>query len=434
MLAVPVAHAQLGGLPLPQLPPVELPGVVTDTVSGVSNGIAAGALATARQLRVTELLRNNRRLLERDPQGNPMLRSQIVALAPSSQAMAQLSALGFAVAREQALEGLDTHLVVLRVPEGWSTKRALARSRKLDPDGIYDYDHIFLNSGQGSPAAVPTALAAQSVSPDKVAMQATGPRIGLIDGGVDTAHPVFRDTRIHLYGCAGKAVPNDHGTSVASLLVGAAPAFAGAAPGGELFAADVYCDLPTGGAVETVIEALAWLARSNVPVVNISLVGPPNKMLERIVMMMVARGHLIVAAVGNDGPAAAPLYPASYSGVTGVTGVDARRKVLPEAGRGSQVLFAAPGADMVAAERANSFAAVRGTSFAAPIVAGLLARSMDKPGVPAAAAALNALRAQAVDLGSPGLDPLSGYGLVGEKLRILPTAELLAKPGVRKSR
>ncbi|WP_373289620.1 hypothetical protein [Sphingopyxis bauzanensis] len=33
---------------------------------------------------------------------------------------------------------------------------------------------------------------------------------------------------------------------------------------------------------------------------------------------------LIVAAVGNDGPAAPPAYPACYRGVLAVTGVDAR--------------------------------------------------------------------------------------------------------------
>jgi hypothetical protein len=36
----------------------------------------------------------------------------------------------------------------------------------------------------------------------------------------------------------------------------------------------------------------------------VSLVGPRNKLMERVVKTLVSRGHLIVAAVGNDGPAA----------------------------------------------------------------------------------------------------------------------------------
>src|SRR5207245_7526152 len=90
-------------------------------------------------------------------------------------------------------------------------------------------------------------------------------------------------------------------------------------------------------------EAFGWLAREHVPVINVSLVGPPNAMLAAIVRDVLSRGYLVVAAVGNDGPAAPPLYPAAWPGVIGVTAVDARQRVLVEAGRGPQVKFAAPG-------------------------------------------------------------------------------------------
>ena len=80
--------------------------------------------------------------------------------------------------------------------------------------------------------------------------------------------------------------------------------------------------MPSGGSIDAILGALGWMAREHVPVVNISLVGPPNTLLENVTRAMVARGHLLVAAVGNDGPAAKPLYPAAYPGVIGVTGVD----------------------------------------------------------------------------------------------------------------
>ena len=67
---------------------------------------------------------------------------------------------------------------------------------------------------------------------------------------------------------------------------------------------------PTGGAVDAVAAAFGWMARERVAVINVSLVGPRNALLERVVKTLVSRGHLIVAAVGNDGPAAPPLYPA----------------------------------------------------------------------------------------------------------------------------
>src|SRR3546814_15328799 len=80
-----------------------------------------------------------------------------------------------------------------------------------------------------------------------------------------------------------------------------------------------------------------------VPVINVSLVGPPNLLVRTAVTAVQRRGLIVVAAVGNDGPAAAPLYPAAYPGVVAVTGVDSNNRVLSEAGRGPHVDFAAPG-------------------------------------------------------------------------------------------
>jgi subtilisin family serine protease len=150
-------------------------------------------------------------------------------------------------------------------------------------------------------------------------------------------------------------------------------------------------------------------------VVNVSLVGPPNAVLERAVLGMVERGHLVVAAVGNDGPAAAPLYPASYRGVVGVSAVNARKRVLPESGRGPQVDFAAPGADMVAAAPGGRWASVRGTSYAAPLVARLAAGSLSAPDPAAAGATLSALARLAIPASGPA--EAYGRGVLGSELR-----------------
>ncbi len=201
----------------------------------------------------------------------------------------------------------------------------------------------------------------------------------------------------HAYGCGGAVVPSPHGTATASRLV-AGFNNAAATARVDLYLADVYCGEPTGGSTDAVVRALAWLMKETVPVINVSLVGPPNALLQRAVEMAAARGHLVVAAVGNDGPAAPPLYPAAYPGVIAVTGVDRADKVLIEAGRGRFVDFAAPGADI--------------TSFAAPIVASRLALLLELPDPVAAERAVGELVTSAVDLGSPGRDSVYGYGCV----------------------
>jgi subtilisin family serine protease len=336
----------------------------------------------------------------------------VLAYSPTDTALEHASAAGFRVVRETELKQLAARIVTLQPPDGMSTKRALKELRKLDPGGTYDYNHIYTetgeieNSGEPASAGQPTAATV------------SGLKIGMIDRGVDASHEVFHDSKIHLHGCNDQPKPDPHGTAVASLIAGQARQFHGAAPGAEIYAADVFCGAVRGGSVDLIADAFAWLVAEEVPIINVSLVGPRNTMIEHIVKAVIARGHVIVAAVGNDGPAAPALFPASYDGVIGVTGVDAHRQVLIEAGRGPQVDFAAPGADMAAAIPGQNFGSVRGTSFAAPLVTGLLAAQLAGAGKSPPAVAIAALIGQAIDLGATGRDVVYGDGLVGETLRI----------------
>ena len=410
----PRAEAQIG-LPSVRLPAVSLPsltGGLDKTVSAAVNDLNPDRLQDLRKLQVRDLLRRYPKVIEADPNGAPVIRGEVLVFSPSDAVLEAARQAGFQVVRERPLEGLDARIVVLRAPEGTSTRKALERLRALDPSGSYDFNHLYTPSGTVSTAS---ATASAGVAPSGATVT-----VGLIDSGVDAAHPVFRGVAIHRHGCPAGQVPGPHGTAVASLMVGRSERFHGAAPGSELYAADVFCGLPTGGAVDAVADAFGWLVHERVPVINVSLVGPANAMLESVVRMVIARGHIVVAAVGNDGAAAPPLYPAAYPDVVGVTAVDARRRVLVEAERGKQVKFAAPGADMSAASPHQTYAMVRGTSFASPIVAGLLAAEMAGPDKGAAERAIADLARRAVDLGAPGLDPVYGYGLVGADLRPEP--------------
>ncbi|TAN53862.1 MAG: hypothetical protein EPN19_08670 [Betaproteobacteria bacterium] len=406
---------------LPALPPapdlrIEKPPVVPrlESLPDLSD------LLESRTLTIGRLLREHGHLIEADPAGHPAIRGEVVVLSPSPAALEAARAKGFSVVRESALEALGERVVVLRAPSGATTAASVLALRQLDSQAPYDFNHLYLRAG-----AIRHELAQAPTAAGRAKAPGASSRVGLIDGGVDRRHPALRHAEVRTFGCSGKQIADLHGTGVASLLVGRAPGFAGAIPDATLYAADVYCDQPTGGTAALLAEALAWMARENVPVVNVSLVGPANLMLERAVRRVIARGQIVVAAVGNDGPAAPPLYPAAFRGVIAVTAVDAQRRVLPEAGRGAHVAFAAPGADMAtAASDGHGYARARGTSFAAPLVAGLLARaaSADSGGIeqPAAPRALGVLIRSAIDLGPPGPDEIYGFGLVGENLRVDP--------------
>ena len=417
------AHAQLRLPSLgPALSPVTRLPLVQRIDPLVDNVLAPVDLAAARLQDTTQRLRAHRRELDRDPDGDLVVRAELLAQPSSTLARDALLAAGFVRLREDALPGLDAFLLVMKAPPGLDLAHAIARAREIDPDGAYDFHHVYSGSGSvGAPtAAVPAAEPAKPHASDAGPLQ-----VGLIDSGVDGEHPAFRHATIRRHGCSDGIHPAPHGTAVASLMVGRDDGFTSALPGAVLYAGDAYCDAATGGSVEAIARELAWMAQMHVAVVNISLVGPPNQILQRLVARAVAQGLLIVAAVGNDGPAAPPLYPASWPGVVGVGAVDGRLRLLPEGARGPQVMFVAPGADMAAAASdARGFVPVRGTSFAAPFVAGLLAAGYQSASPEGARAALARLSASARDLPGAPRDGI-GRGLVAESLRTPPEAVAL---------
>jgi subtilisin family serine protease len=418
------AHAQvrLPAVQLPTLPDVQLPIDARVALGGILN-VDTRQLQQLRVLQVHELIRANRHTLEADPHGEAILRNELLAYSPTTDAIEKARGAGFSVLRQSALESFDVTLVVLSAPKDMPTAKALRKLRDLDPAGVYDFNHVYSSSGESSsPIDSLPSRGASAESADATV------KVGLIDGGVERAHQVFKHVSMNRWGCGGAQVTSAHGTAVASILVGHAGAFHGAAPEAQLYAADVYCGVATGGAVDTIAAAFAWLSNQHVPVINVSLVGPKNVTLEQVVRVMIARGHIIVAAVGNDGPSAPPLYPAAYAGVIGVTAVDKKQRVLIEACRGSHVAFAAPGADMATAGANDAYVVVRGTSFAAPIVAGLLAKIVHEPSPAQAQAAIAALSQQAVDLGARGRDKIFGNGLVGIDARIDPALVAAARP------
>ena len=388
------------------LPSVQLPGVArtlpslpeidTEPLIDVRD-----TLARARLDRIATLLRDNRDRIERDSNGQPAVRGILVATGVDEAMIARAAKDGFRLVDRDRIEGLDLDIVRFAVPDGHSLARAQKKLSKLLPDAEVDADHIYFASGPGG--ALPTVALATAASPGQA-------RLGLIDGGV-AAHPSVAG-RVEQRGfAAGAPHASRHGTAVASLLIGSGRV-RGAASGQKLLAADVYGSDPAGGNASAIVRALGWLVQRGAAVTTISLVGPDNKLLAAAVSRAQQRGMLIVAAVGNDGPAAPPAYPASYKGVFAVTGVDARNRALPEAGRALHLDFAAPGDAVLAATGVDATDRLRGTSFAAPLVAGRLALRYPAPAIDRIRPAVSALVFEARDLGKKGRDKIYGHGLI----------------------
>ena len=387
LMAAPLA-AQLA-LPRVQLPQVgPVVGKTLETLGETHAGVqrTAERLARDRLRRVERLVRRNSGAVELDARGAPARRGELLVMDVAADALRPALQAGFTILSREEVEGLDLSLVRLGVPAGVDLAEAQGALALLLPQAQISADNLHFQSGSAHGAVA-------DYGPLNSAARAAP--VGMIDGAPGPTIKVA-ETR----GFAdGAPYPSHHGSSVASLL-----SHAGAE---TIRVADVYGTDKAGGNALAMAKGLGWLVARGSKVITISLVGPRNALLERAIGAAQRKGVVVVAAVGNDGPAAPPAYPASYDGVVAVTAVDGKRRALIEAGRARHLDYAAPGADIYGRNAKGKRIRLRGTSFATPLVAARVSRAIGQ-----GRNWRSALDAEAIDLGRNGVDDTYGRGLV----------------------
>ncbi|MFN8949433.1 MAG: S8 family serine peptidase [Alphaproteobacteria bacterium] len=349
-----------------------------------------------RAERMIEVVENKR--------GERVREGELLLITASKSAKARLVRGGYRILQSFQMAGLGLRGYRVAIPRQQDAETALARLRRIDPKGIASFNHIYVPARGGATIAQP-AGAGERAKPARL----TSAKIGLVDAPVNDKHPMLGSVRVESrsFGLASPTV-DSHGTAVASRI-------AEAAPGARLFVASVFSEIGNGeevASVDAIFRALDWLARNRIPVINLSLAGPPNPALEAVTSRLVNRGHKLVAAVGNEGPNAEAQYPAAYDGVVGVTAVDKTNRVYIYANQGDYVDFAAPGVDTTVAGPDGHSETVSGTSYAAPVIAAELARRLPRPDKAQAIRAEKELVETAQDLGEPGRDPVFGFGVI----------------------
>lgn len=378
------------------LPPMVVPhvGQVVDPLLDRAQNLTGETLdeaarqAQVRLDRIDRLVRRNRQVIERDTAGEPARRGEIVLLDADAAQLATAQNAGYAVLESGSLDSLGMVFTRLSIPRGTDLGEAQRELAGLLPGVTIAPDNLYFPSGNGR-QAVPQARPATRPGASRSAA------VGMIDSAPGDFVPVAA-----IRGFAtGAGQASDHGSAVASLLAGAGVR--------AIHVADVYGSDRAGGNAVAIARAIDWLLREQVQVVTISLVGPDNPVLARAIAGARTRGLVVVAAVGNNGPAAPPAYPASYPGVVAVTAVDRRERALIEAGRALHLDYAAPGADITGLDRRGRSQRLRGTSYATPLVAARIAQALVQ-----GANWRRTLDAEAVDLGERGADATYGRGLV----------------------
>ncbi len=352
-------------------------------------------------------------------------RDEIVATGLSPENIETLRARGFTVLHQRSLGALDLTELRLRIPRAYSPESATAYVRSLSGAAAVDANHLY------RPAADPCtaqACAARSVVawPDAGPRCGTLPVIGLIDTGVATDHPLLRGATIEAHAVRSpdrKASAQAHGTAVASVLAGRDPMQVPALlADAKLIAVDAFHGAGGSDRMDAfdLLAAIDFLVARKVRLINLSFAGPGNSLVEKAVQVAERRGVVLVAAVGNDGPHAKPLFPAAYEPVIGVTAVDTASRPYRRALQGSQVEFAAPGVDLPVANTggwlSKKVIALSGTSMAAPFVTASAARILAASPALRPEEVRRRLASRAKDLGAPGRDAVFGHGLlqVGE--------------------
>lgn len=216
-----------------------------------------------------------------------------------------------------------------------------------------------------------------------------GVTIAIIDSRIDTAHPDLAGQIATSpdFAPGSRHGPEQHGTGVAGIIAARpnnAMGIAGIAPGARVLGLRACWERPYGGATVcdtlSLAKALSFALENKADVINMSLTGPQDRLLQTLVGIAVKRGVTVVAAVDAQNPAAS--FPAFVTGVIPVA--DERLSAAAPA------VYIAPGRDVPTTEPEGKWSIVSGSSFAAAHVSGLAAllRQLAGPSRRGAAAAL----------------------------------------------
>ena len=321
---------------------------------------------------------------------------------------------GYQLNERSNLQSLDMIMLDFERPRGVSGAVAISDMKTMEPSASAGLDHLytFQSEAEATTDTKPTKPGPRLYAQTMLAWPKIGCianiRIGMIDGSVDTSSPALANVEIVQKAFTTPGGGRAHGTAIADLLVGK-----GRLADAELYSASVIPgdDAEQRGAgVPEIIQAIDWMGTSGVQLVNISLAGPYNVILDRVVQRATNQGMILVAAVGNDGPNAAPRYPAAYRDVIAVTAIDQSRNIYAQAVHGDHVDFSAPGVDIFV-NNGSSSQYLSGTSVATPFVTALVASNIARSGSLDTETARAKISADAVDLGQLGPDPVYGRGL-----------------------
>jgi subtilisin family serine protease len=278
---------------------------------------------------------------------------------------------------------LGVHCLVYGVPQGSDSGEVLAalkrdsRVESVQPLQAFNTQAEAYNDPY---AQLQQNVATMAIGEAHSVSRGGGVRIAVVDTGADVAHPDLRPNaargRNFVNADAAEFREDAHGTAVAG-VIGAVPnnglGIVGIAPDVDLLVykacwrARAVATGPDGAPAVcntfTLAQALAAAIEARADIINLSLGGPSDPLLTRLIRRALADGAIVVGAMPRDGIRHG--FPVEIDGVVAVD--------MTEAGRQLAGVVSAPGRDVLSLAPDGHYDFYSGSSLAAAEVSGLIA-------------------------------------------------------------
>ena len=284
---------------------------------------------------------------------------------------------------EWPIISLKVHCLVFETPDGVDIEDLLASlQQRPEVDSAQRLNEFEVGARQVTSDADPYAnlqhnLVTLELEQAHHWSQGDGTEIAVIDTGADFKHPELR-ARIVNYqdfveGGDGEFFTDAHGTAVAGVIAADSNngvGIIGVAPSTELSVLKA-CWHQAGRAQAvcnsfTLAKALDYAIQSGTDIINLSLSGPSDGLLARLVEQALDRGIVVVAAAPGLGLSG---FPAEIAGVIVVASDEQAESASGNAG----AIIRAPGVDILVPVPAGGYDFASGASLSAAQVSGIVA-------------------------------------------------------------
>jgi subtilisin family serine protease len=283
---------------------------------------------------------------------------------------------------EWPIEALQMHCIVFKIASG-TPREAVLRILRADRRVLIAQELNEFTPSTTALANDPYAKLQENVRALDVLdahrfSKGQGVRVAVIDTGIDTEHPDlagrFDVVRNYVDDDLAGLRKDRHGTQVAGLIAAAANngiGIVGVAPEVRLIALKACWQDSAAIAGRcnsfTLAQALVGALTARAQVINLSLVGPSDPLLNALVGKAKSAGVIIVGAAPKD--AAPNAFPSSLDGVLGV---------VESEDDGQSRFLRAPGRDIVTLVPQGHYDFASGSSLATAQVSGVVALLLQK--------------------------------------------------------